>query len=478
MKQASVRVRFAPSPTGHLHIGSLRTALFNWLFARHYKGVFLLRIEDTDLERSKQEYTESILDAFAWVGIVSDEPIVIQSERIAEHTKIIETLLASGKAYRCYCTPEQVVARYEKNNPGDAFVKYDGLCRSLKNHPQDVPSVVRFALPVDRQEVVFEDLICGRVSFHINQLDDFIIARSDGRPMYNFVVVADDAFMDITHIIRAQEHLINTPKQILLYEACGYSVPQFAHVSLILGPGGDKLSKRDAATSVLDYKKEGYLPEALLNYLARLGWAHGDQEIFSSAELVSYFSLDHVGKKGAIFDAAKLQWVNAVYMRKMAAADLYTYALSCLDTRAQEKLKKYHATNRQQLYAIIDLYKERAHMVKELMDMVLLVCEGPLEYNAQDLVAWIAPETEQYLKELIVSYTDCVQFDLEQVKHVVKHLAHRHGLKLVQLAQPIRIALQGSSSGPGVFELLLILGKQESVRRMQILYDNLQNKAL
>lgn len=484
--QAPIRVRFAPSPTGHLHIGGLRTALFNWLFARHYQGSFLLRIEDTDAERSKPEYTKSIIDSFAWVGIQSDEPLVIQSARIQEHARIIEQLVATGKAYRCYCTSEQVVARHEQRYPGDAFIKYDGLCRKkMDTHSdqeryieQNTSFVVRFALPEGRQEVTFDDLICGHISFHITQLDDFIIARSDAAPMYNFVVVADDAFMKISHVIRAQEHLINTPKQILLYEACGYTVPQFAHVSLILGPSGEKLSKRDAATSVLDYKKEGYLPEALLNYLARLGWAHGDQEIFSREELINYFSLDHVGKKGAIFDGAKLQWLNGVYIRQKSATDLYVYAMSCLESGILEVLSRYYESNKQQVEAIIDLYKERAHTVKELMLMVLVACKGPENFNMQDIACWIEPGTGQYLEELLALYGTSDQFDIDKIKGGVKEVAHKNGLKLVQLAQPIRIALQGTSSGPGVFELLAILGKHESIKRIQGLYNHIQKTAI
>lgn len=486
-EQAPVRVRFAPSPTGHLHIGGLRTALFNWLFARHNKGYFLLRLEDTDAQRSKQEYTDSIYDAFSWVGIHSDEPIVIQSARIQEHTRIIDTLVADGKAYRCYCTQEQVVARHEQRFPGDAFVKYDGLCRGLSAVVTDsmynkqtqadlaMPFVIRFALPDNRQEIVFEDLICGRISFHRDQLDDFIIARSDGQPMYNFVVVADDAFMNITHVIRAQEHLINTPKQILLYEACGYTLPQFAHVPLILGPSGDKLSKRDAATSVLDYKADGYVPAALLNYLARLGWAHGDQEIFSITELISYFSLDHVGKKGAIFDSAKLQWLNGVYMRQMSAADLYAYAVDCFRGLHVEKLKAFYIVDQQKLFALIELYKERAHTVKELMDVVIMVGAGPITFNTQDLSVWIKPETADYIAQLLLVYKKCDLFDAENAKNGIKEVAQDNGLKLVELAQPVRIALQGSSSGPGVFELLTILGKEESLRRIEGLHSHLQH---
>lgn len=483
-----IRVRFAPAPTGNLHIGGLRTALFNFLFARHHKGSFLLRIEDTDTERSKDEYTQSILDGFRWVGIESDEPLVIQSERNGEHKLIIEKLLKEGKAYRCYCTQDMVVERHALRHPGDPFVKYDGQCRSLM--ARDIAdsrgaSVIRFAIPEQRLEVIFDDLICGKLSFSMDQLDDFIIVRSDGSPMYNFVVVADDAFMKISHIIRAQEHIINTPKQILLYEACGYIVPQFAHVPLILGPSGEKMSKRDGATSVLEYKKEGYLPEALLNYLARLGWAHGDQEIFTVDELIAYFSLEHVGKKGAIFDITKLQWLNGYYIRHKTADYLYFYAVNNLDSSLQNRLSQVYAKNSVQLLALIDLYKERVHTIKELVELVFMVIEGPDQqlgqFNVQDIGKWITYPVIGYLQQVVDYFADSWsgtllgESDFEQVKNGVKNIADKNGLKLVQIAQPIRIALQGSSSGPGVFELMHILGKDEVIRRIQSIIHGIGN---
>ncbi len=493
MSTFSMRVRFAPSPTGNLHIGGLRSALFNFLFARHHKGSFLLRIEDTDIERSKDEYTQSILDAFTWVGIQSDEPVVIQSERSSEHRHIAEQLLKEKKAYRCYCTQDMVVARHNLRHPGDLFIKYDGLCRSLM--ARDIAdsggaSVIRFAIPENRSEIVFDDLICGKLSFSIDQLDDFIIVRSDGSPMYNFVVVADDAFMRISHVIRAQEHIINTPKQILLYEACDYVVPQFAHIPLILGPSGEKMSKRDGATSVLEYRKEGYLPEALLNYLARLGWSHGDQEIFTMDELIAYFSLEHVGKKGAIFDSIKLKWLNKHYIRHKTGDYLYTYAVNNLDSSVRDQLSQCYAHHSVQLLALIDIYKERVDTVKELVELVFMVLKGPdqvsgqFKFNVQDVEKWVTLPTIGYLQQIIdclanswpheLSAESLGKTDFSQVKNVVKAVADNNGLTLVQLAQPIRIALQGTSSGPGVFELMHVLGRDEVVRRIKSMCDYIQ----
>ena len=283
--KSPVRVRFAPSPTGHLHIGSLRTALFNWLFARHIQGTFLLRIEDTDIERSKAEYTQSIMGSLAWCGLTPDEPVVIQSDRIKEHQRVAQQLIKEGKAYRCICTPQEVEQRIQAQSGDDhSFAKYDGTCRDA-GHDGSKPSVIRFKIGAIH-DVSFDDIIRGPIRVNTQELDDFIIIRSDGTPMYNFVVVVDDAFMRITHVIRGEDHIPNTIKQILLYQACNYQLPQFAHLPMILGPSGEKLSKRDGAVSALEYKHNGYLPDALINYLARLGWAHGDQEIFTRQELI------------------------------------------------------------------------------------------------------------------------------------------------------------------------------------------------
>lgn len=461
--QKPVRVRFAPSPTGHLHIGSLRTALFNWLFARHYDGTFLIRIEDTDTERSKKEYIDAINDALRWVDIDADEPVVIQSERLKEHQIIIARLLQEGKAYKCYCSQEDVVAR-----AGDkAFIKYDGYCRQRSG--VDKPYVVRFKLP-DSKEIVFDDLIRGMVRFERDQLDDFIIARSDGRPMYNFVVVVDDAAMQISQIIRGEDHISNTPKQILLYEACGYQLPQFAHIPLILGPSGDRLSKRDGATSVMEYKKEGYLPDALINYLVRLGWSHGDQEIFSRKELIDYFTLEGVGKKGAIFDREKLNWLNGVYIKKMSDADLLSYMKNSLHT---DLITEFTSWSKEMVMAVITLYKERVITLGGIIDESRLLYHGPKIYSAADVDAWVSKDTKNYLALVVQALTAITDFTADACANAIKAVAKNAKIKLAPIAQPVRIALLGKSSGPGVFELLAILGKKESVRRIVRLSEHI-----
>ncbi|MDP3889302.1 MAG: glutamate--tRNA ligase [bacterium] len=473
-EKGSVRVRFAPSPTGHLHIGSLRTALFNYLFARHYNGAYLLRIEDTDLERSKAEYTRSIFSTLKWIGLEPDEPVIIQSERINEHKKVVDQLMASGKAYRCYCSQEQVMVRHQERHPGDPFVKYDGFCRNKqKGEYPNEPYAIRFALPTDRDEVVFDDIIRGRVAFPLNQLDDFIIVRSDGSPMYNFVVVVDDAFMNISHVIRGEDHISNTPKQIVLYEACGYEIPQFAHVPFILGPSGDRLSKRDAATSALEYCQLGYLPDALVNYLVRLGWSHGDQEVFSRQELIEYFSLDQVGKKGAIFDINKLQWLNSVYLKEKTAADLYAYILTYINPDFSNQLAHWDENH---IFNVIELYKDRVHTLAQLAQEIVHLYKGPDLFDEHDVKKWVDAQALDFLKELLIQLEslDDDAFSTVILSEMVKNFAKVKEAKLVTIAQPLRIALIGKSSGPGVFELLSILGKKECLRRLHAFHENMR----
>jgi glutamyl-tRNA synthetase len=466
-KQNTVRVRFAPSPTGHLHIGGLRAALFNWLFARHCGGAFLLRIEDTDLERSTQEYRDSILNSFVWTGLAHDEEVVTQSERILAHQKVAQQLVDAKKAYRCFCSPEELTTRYGKETDGDFFVTYDGYCRDRKPQPDDTNKayVIRFKLPADRTEVVFNDLIKGTITIGLDQLDDFIILRSGGYPMYNFVVVVDDAFMNITHVIRGEEHIINTPKQILLYEACGYTQPLFAHLPLILGPGGDKLSKRDGATSVLEYRREGYLPAALLNYLARLGWSHGDQEIFSLSELIEYFSLDHIGKKGAIFDFEKLAWVNGMYMRQMSAEELLDAIIRDVDPSLLSRLSWDIDTVKH----LIVLYQERVKTLKTLVEEIIVVHDGAAQYDELDMKKWIIAETSQHLDAIINLLVRQDSFTHDECAQAIKELSTMLDIKLVQLLQPVRLALIGKASGPGVFDLLTIIGREKSIARLRAL---------
>jgi len=464
-----IRVRFAPSPTGHLHIGGLRAALFNWLFARNTNGKFLIRIEDTDIERSKPEYTASILESFSWVGIASDEAIVIQTENKPDHMLVAARMLKSGTAYKCYCTQEEVQTRLGTNAAeGAGYVMYDKKCRPANNGPlssseietSERPYVIRFKIPDTQHEVSFNDLIRGPITFPIDQFDDFIIVRSDGSPMYNFVVVVDDAMMRISHVIRGEDHISNTPKQILLYEACGFALPQFAHLPMILGPDGHRLSKRDAATSVLEYKYMGYVAEALCNYLVRLGWSHGDQEIFTREELITHFSLDHVGKKGAIFDQKKLDWVNSVYMKQLSAQELIARLVRDCDVTFRERV---HGWSDTQVQGLVDLYKERVTTLVALRDVLVPLYEGPIVYTQLD---GDSAQRAQYMRQAhdrLLQLDDTSAMAIEQE---IKKMCTELAIALPLIAQPLRVALTGGIQAPGIFKLIAILGIQESCNRI------------
>lgn len=464
-QQSRPRVRFAPSPTGYLHIGGLRAAFFNWLFARHTNGVFLLRIEDTDLERSKPEYTAAILDAFDWVGLQSDEPLVIQSQRIERHKEVIESMLAAGTAYKCYCTIAELQERLGSSAAQEgSYTKYDEKCRTRVATAQDEhkPCVVRFKVPSDITEIAFDDLIHGRLVFDKDQFDDFIIMRSDGSPMYNFVVVVDDADMRISHVLRGDDHIANTPKQILLYTACDFIMPQFGHLPMILGPDGQRLSKRHAATSVLDYRAQGFLPDALCNYLVRLGWSHGNQEIFSREELIQYFSLDHVGKKAAIFDSAKLEWLNSVYIKQTSAQELLEYSIRYLEPEFADNKPKA------QLLGFIELYKERVKTLRELVEEINSVYTRPnMSVVTPEMEQWITEKNYQNMKQLEVYLDSLEDYSVQALMVSIKDFINKQAVTMPEMGKPLRIALTGKTASPGVFELLALLGKQESIERLR-----------
>lgn len=469
VKQSSdkVRVRFAPSPTGYMHIGNLRTALFNWLFAQHTGGDFLLRIEDTDLERSRPEYTDAIFEAMEWVGIKSAETPVIQSARLERHKEVAQQLLASGRAYRCYCTQEELRARLGENAAtGEHYARYDERCRNMDPKVVlDKPYVIRFKIP-EVAEFTFNDIIRGPITFKREQLDDFIIVRSDGTPIYNFVVIVDDADMHISHIIRGEDHIPNTPKQILLYQAAGFNVPQFAHLPMILAANGNRLSKRDAVVSVLDYKKSGFLADALCNYLVRLGWAHGDQEIFSHEELAQFFNLDEVGKKSAIFDIKKLEWMNGVYLRKASPEALLALIVRDVDPEFRSKVSLFDDAT---LFAWIRLFSARANTLVELMDQIIDVQHQPTEQELKPLNN-IASPARTALLQLADQLKGVEKITADTAKTVIKNLCDSHGIKLPDIAQPLRIILTGKTTSPGVYELLEVMGTDESLKRLEFAF--------
>lgn len=465
---SKVRVRFAPSPTGFLHIGSLRTALFNWLFAQHVGGAFLVRIEDTDRDRFSDEYEFAITSSLKWAGIHADEPIVYQHARQPEHQKMVDELIAKGKAYYCFCSLDELQQKRESvQNEKETYI-YDRTCRTKKPTKEEIkhnPYVVRFKVETDQEFLVFDDLIRGKVSLPTEHIDDFVISRSDGSMTYNFAVVQDDHFMRISHVIRGEDHIVNTGKQILLYQAHGWQIPAFGHVSLILGSNGQKLSKRDAAVGVQDYKEKGFLADALCNYLVRLGWSHGDQEVFTTDEMIQYFNISDVSTHGAIFDYQKLLWLNSVYIKAKPAAEL----CALINQNLQINLvAKTSAFNLEQREAVLNLYKDRSQTLQELVAGVMQVYQAPSMYDAESVAQWIAPEALAKLR-ILADQLLYVDFNKTTLQETIKQFVKDHDCKFPVIAQPIRIALIGSSHGPGIYEIMEILGKDETLHRLKTL---------
>lgn len=463
MKNNAVRVRFAPSPTGHLHIGGLRTALFNWLFARHNHGTFLIRVEDTDAERSRPEYAEAQLAALDWCGIRSDEPIIFQSQRTAEYHEVAQKLLASGAAYRCYCTQEEVRARTAQGSVqqgGDEYYFYDGKCRTLTQQ-LDKPFVIRMKIARERGTISVHDVLRGTVDFSLDTIDDFVIVRSTGAPMYNFTVVVDDAYMGITHIIRGDEHLVNAPRQILIYEAAQFLVPQFAHIPLILGKDGKKLSKRDAATAVADYRHQGFLPDALCNYLVRLGWSYGNQEIFTQEELISVFSLENIGVKAGVFDTEKLLWMNATYIKAKSPEELMWLLGDYGDGAFRSRLSNWSDT---QVMAALRLYQQRCSTLQALEDAVVALSRDPqISY----------PPLHTVPAQLVERLERATPWRADSLKQCLQDYVRDHNLSFPDVAMPLRYALTGTTHAPAVGDLLDLLGPEVSLRRLRNLLTTL-----
>ncbi len=455
-------VRFAPSPTGFLHIGGARTALFNWLFAKHQGGKFLLRIEDTDRARSTKEAVDAIIDGLRWLGLDWDGDIVFQSERSARHAEIARQLLAAGKAYYCYCSPAELEAMREKARAEGRSVRYDGTWRDRdpKEAPPGIPSVIRLKAPQEG-ETVIEDRVQGRVVVANAQLDDLIILRADGTPTYNHSVVVDDHDMAITHVIRGDDHLNNAFRQTQIYRALGWGVPEFAHVPLIHGPDGAKLSKRHGALGVDAYRDMGYLPEALRNYLLRLGWAHGDAEIISTAQAIEWFDLGAIGRAPARFDFAKLGSLNGHYLRETGdtrLAELVTPLIErALDRRVGE-------TELKRLAAAMPGLKPRAKTLVELADIAHFYVAArpiPIDDKAKALLA----PAKQLLGDLAAVLRD-VNWDATSLEAAVRRFAESRGLKLGEAAQPLRAALTGSTASPPIFAVMEVLGRDESIARL------------
>lgn len=462
---SEVRVRFAPSPTGFLHIGGARTALFNWLYARHHGGKFFLRIEDTDQARSTDEAVEGILDGMRWLGLDWDQweggagDVLRQGERFDLYKSKVAELLEKGLAYPCYCTAEELKERRQLAMKEKRVPRYDGRCRKLSGAALDLPFAIRFKAQAEGK-IVVNDLVKGEVVFDRSTMDDLIIARSDGTPTYNLVVVVDDVAMAISHVVRGDDHLNNTPRQIQLYEAFGYPVPQFAHVPMILGADKARLSKRHGATAVQQYREEGYLPEAMINYLVRLGWSYQDQEIFSLQELIEKFSVEDVGSSAAIFNPEKLNWINAHYI-KTGTPEFLTPPL--LPHLAKLGIQK-EGIDLEKLNQVILALRERSRSIVEMAESTACYFQDEIPYDEK---------TKKFLKienlpilEAVRSTLAETPFEHDPLKEAFQGICEKLEKKLAKIAQPIRAAVTGKTVSPGIFDVLEILGKEKSLKRI------------
>jgi len=459
-----IRVRFAPSPTGHLHLGGARTALFNYLFARHNKGTFILRIEDTDRTRSTEEYIEAIIEGMKWLDLDWDEGPYRQIDRFSIYKDYADKLLREGKAYYCYCSPEELEKRRQEALVQGRTPKYDGRCKLLKEPIPDRVPAIRFMMPQEGETVV-NDLIRGMVVFENAQLDDLIIMRSDGTPTYNFTVVVDDVDMGITHVIRGDDHLNNTPKQLHIYKAFGYGIPAFAHLPMILGHDKARLSKRHGATSVTSYKDMGYLSDAFVNYLSRLGWAHGDQEIFTRDELIKYFSLEDVGKSAAVFNPEKLLWLNSQYIMKTPTEKLIEMVMPFL---VREKIiQKDQTLDKEWLSKAIETLKERAKTLVELAHSLRFYIAEDIEYEEKAKTKFLNEKNLPYLLDVKDAVKGIDNFVAPEIEKVFVSLVEKHKTKLGNIAQPVRVAITGKTESPGIFEVLEIVGKGKTLKRLE-----------
>lgn len=449
--------RFAPSPTGFLHIGGLRTALYSYLYARKNGGKFLLRIEDTDLKRNSQEATIAIREAFNWCGLDYDGEVEYQSKRFDIYKKYIDQLLKDGKAYKCYTTQEELAQMRAQAEANKQRPKYDGRYRDFTGTPPEgIEPVIRIKAPLDGV-IEFTDGVKGYIKFNCEDiLDDFIIARSDGSPTYNFCVVIDDALMGVSHVIRGDDHLSNTPKQIILYEALGFKIPQFFHVAMINGSDGAKLSKRHGATDVMEYKNMGYLPEALLNFLVRLGWSHGDDEIFSMHQMLELFDPYNLSKSASTYNPSKLEWLNAHYIKSLPferlADDMLYFGID------------FRAINKGQM--LLDLLRERSKTLLELKASALAIINQPASYDQNAVKKFINDENKLLLSEFANSLGSA-NMDAKTIEEMTNEFLTQKGKKLKDLAQPIRIAITGSAVSPSIFEVIEFIGLDELKSRIE-----------
>ena len=455
----TIRTRFAPSPTGMLHIGGVRTALFSWLYARRHSGTFILRVEDTDRERSTDEATQVILDGMQWLGLAADEGPFYQTRRMDRYREVIDEFLRTDRAYHCYCSKEELDAMRARQQAAKQKPRYDGTCRHGRQARPGVSPVVRFKNPLDGT-VVVEDAIHGNVLFENTELDDLIIARSDGTPTYNFCVVVDDMDMKVTHVIRGDDHLNNTPRQINMLEALGATLPVYAHVPMILGPDGAKLSKRHGAVSVLQYREDGYLPEALLNYLVRLGWSHGDQEIFSIEEMTQFFDIADVNKSASAFNPEKLLWLNQQHIMRASPQRLAQFL------KPQLALLGIHTDDEAKLIAVARAQQERAKTLKEMAQNSGFFFRDIDTYDAKAAQKNLTADARKALQALHGNLQAVAVWDKESIHGVLQAQSTESGLALGKIAQPLRVAVSGTGVSPPIDITLEVLGRSETLKRL------------
>ena len=462
MNQA--RVRFAPSPTGVLHIGGVRTALFNWLFARQQKGVFILRIEDTDQSRSTDESIKAIIEGMKWVGLDWDEGPFRQTERMDLYRSHARQLLEKGHAYWCACTAEELDARRKEAEAKGLSQKYDGRCRDRGLTNQAGDAALRFKSPQEGETVV-DDLIKGKIVFDNAVQDDLIILRSNGYPTYNFSVVVDDALMQITHVVRGDDHLTNTPRQVPIFHALGFPVPQFGHLPMILGSDKARLSKRHGATSIMAYRDMGYLPDAMVNYLVRLGWSHGDQELFTRQDLIEKFSWKNVQTSAAVFNPEKLLWINAEYIKISPPTQVAQALVPLLEAAGlRDEIK---AVSAGWLAQLVVLVKERAKTLVEMVNWVRPYFGQTVTYDEEAAKKCLTPAIAPILGTLLSRFEAFPVFSKQIWEEAFKQLVEEEGMKMGQLAQPVRVALTGRTASPGLFDVMEVLGRDRTLFRLR-----------
>lgn len=455
------RTRFAPSPTGYLHVGGARTALYCWLYAKHHMGTFILRIEDTDRERSTQEAVDAILDGMRWLGLDYDEGPFYQTKRFDRYKEIAQQLLASGKAYRCYCSKERLESLRNDQMAQNDKPRYDGHCRNITDSDPSQPHVIRFKNPIDGV-VEFNDVVRGNVQVANAELDDLIIMRSDGTPTYNFTVVVDDADMQIDIVIRGEDHISNTPRQINILRALNVNVPQYAHIPMILGSDGKRLSKRHGAVSVLQFRDDGYLPQALLNYLVRLGWSHGDQEIFSKEQMIAAFDLNHISKSPAAFNTEKLNWLNQHYMKTLPLEETTPY----LEWQLKRLNVNYHKGP--ELSKVVLALRERVKTFVEMAEKSLCFFVDEVNVDANAAAQHLTSAIYEPLKFVYEKLSELTldRWNATEIHAIIAQTVERFGIGMGKLAQPLRVAITGNTTSPSIDITIELIGRERTLKRL------------